>query len=337
MKDALKEGGFAEVDPNYRSFVGRISAARKPVFSIGTLAMVVIMAAAILGAGVDTGALPTIVHAWLAYGGIVCNLAAAKIELTRSTNPGALSGSEPASELVTPLVELSSVIKTIRVCVLFAWPRSRSGAHDRVALTGIDQVAAQVLADLITGATLPDTGTITVFGRPTSSLADGADWLSLIERIGIVSERAVLLDALTVIQNLAMPFSLDIEPPPPELRERAAALAAEVGLADGTWDQPVASLDAAGHLRVRVGRALALDPALLLWEHPSAALPRDQVIPAATAMRKVLQARNVASLSLTADLEYASAAADTVWTLDAATGRVHAGRRGWFGRRHRTL
>jgi polar amino acid transport system ATP-binding protein len=238
---------------------------------------------------------------------------------------------------VTPLVELSSVIKNYQGLRPLRVASLTIGAHDRVALTGIDQVTAQVLADLITGATLPDTGTITVFGRPTSSLTDGEDWLSLIERIGIVSERAVLLDGLTVIQNLAMPFSLDIEPPSPGLRERAAALAAEVGLPDGTWDQPVGSLDAAGHLRVRLGRALALDPTLLLWEHPSSALPRDQVIPAATAMRKVLQARKVASLTLTADLEYASAVADTVWTLDAATGRVHDGQRGWFGRRPRTL
>jgi ABC-type transporter Mla maintaining outer membrane lipid asymmetry ATPase subunit MlaF len=139
---------------------------------------------------------------------------------------------------VTPLVELLSVIKNYQGLRPLRVTSLTIGAHDQVALTGLDQVAAQVLADLITGATLPDAGTITVFGRPTSSLTDGADWLSLIERIGIVSERAVLLDGLTVIQNLAMPFSLDIEPPSPELRGRAAALAAEVGLPRDAWDQP---------------------------------------------------------------------------------------------------
>jgi len=88
VKDALKEGGYGEADPKYRLFVGRISKARRPVFSIGTLAMVVIMIAAILGGGVDTGALPPIVHAWLAYGGIVCNLAAMKIEIDALTESG---------------------------------------------------------------------------------------------------------------------------------------------------------------------------------------------------------------------------------------------------------
>ena len=52
-----------------------------------------------------------------------------------------------------------------------------------------------------------------MLGRPTSAINDSADWLATVDRFGIVSERAVLLDQLTVIQNLAMPFTLDIEPP----------------------------------------------------------------------------------------------------------------------------
>ena len=41
----------------------------------------VTMVAAILGASVDTGVLPPIVHAMIAYGAIACNLAAIKIEI----------------------------------------------------------------------------------------------------------------------------------------------------------------------------------------------------------------------------------------------------------------
>jgi hypothetical protein len=60
----------------------RIAAARKPVFSIATLAMAVTMVAAIMGASVDTGVLPPIVHAMIAYGAIACNVAALKIEIS---------------------------------------------------------------------------------------------------------------------------------------------------------------------------------------------------------------------------------------------------------------
>src|SRR5262252_10348689 len=79
VKDAMAEHGIAG------DYYRRIASARKPVFSIGTLAMVVTMVAAILGASVDTGVLPPMVHAMIAYGAIACNLAAVNIEVAALT------------------------------------------------------------------------------------------------------------------------------------------------------------------------------------------------------------------------------------------------------------
>ena len=75
VKDAMAEGGLTG------DFFRRIATARKPVFSIGTLAMALTMTTAILGASVDTGVHPPIVHATIAYAAITANVAAAKIEL----------------------------------------------------------------------------------------------------------------------------------------------------------------------------------------------------------------------------------------------------------------
>ncbi len=75
VKDAMVEGHLTG------DFFRRIAAARKPVFSIGTLAMAATMLSAILGASVDTGVLPAMVHGSLAWGAIACNVAAVKIEL----------------------------------------------------------------------------------------------------------------------------------------------------------------------------------------------------------------------------------------------------------------
>ena len=75
VKDAMAEGHLT--GDHYR----RIAAARKPVFSIGTFAMTVTIVAALMGASVDTGMLPPMVHAVIAYGAIACNLGAAKIEI----------------------------------------------------------------------------------------------------------------------------------------------------------------------------------------------------------------------------------------------------------------
>jgi hypothetical protein len=75
VKDAMAEGGLT--GDHYR----RIAVARKPVFSIGMLAMALTMTTAILGASVDTGVLPPVVHAMIAYAAVTANLAAAKIEI----------------------------------------------------------------------------------------------------------------------------------------------------------------------------------------------------------------------------------------------------------------
>jgi uncharacterized protein (DUF1786 family) len=76
VKDAMAEHHVAG------DYYRRIAAARKPVFSVGTVAMAVTMVTAIIGASVDTGVLPPMVHAMIAYGAIVCNLTAAKVEIS---------------------------------------------------------------------------------------------------------------------------------------------------------------------------------------------------------------------------------------------------------------
>src|SRR5215468_5905036 len=83
---------------------------------------------------------------------------------------------------------------------------------ERVALSGLDAGAAEVLVNLVTGASVPDEGEVAVTGRTTASIADGDEWLASLDRFGIVSPRAVLLDSATLLQNLAMPLSLEIEP-----------------------------------------------------------------------------------------------------------------------------
>jgi len=76
VKDAMAEHSVAG------DYYRRIAIARKPVFSIATLAMAVTMVTAIIGASVDTGVLPPMVHAMIAYGAVVANVAALKTEIS---------------------------------------------------------------------------------------------------------------------------------------------------------------------------------------------------------------------------------------------------------------
>ena len=204
-----------------------------------------------------------------------------------------------------------------------------TGVH---AILGLDQAAAEVFIGLATGATLPDAGEVRLFGRPTSAITDSADWLATVDRVGIVSERAVLLDQFTVVQNLVMPFTLEIEPPPDAERAKAEALAQEVGLSQSTWTRPLAELDADAALRVRLGRAVALDPSLVLLEHATARLAREAVAPFGAVVNAIAERRAVAVVALTADDGFAHAVDGSPLTLDPATGRFKERRRRFWER-----
>jgi putative ABC transport system ATP-binding protein len=232
-----------------------------------------------------------------------------------------------------PILELSDVSKDYRGLRPLRIASFGIAAGERVAILGLDQTAAEVFVNLVTGASLPDHGDVRLFGRSTADIADSADWLSVIDRFGIVSPRAVLLDALTVLQNLAMPFTLDVDPMSPDVRERAVSLAEEVGLPEATRDRPVGELDAGGRFRVRLGRALALDPAIVVFEHPTVELSGQDVAAVAARCRDIAVARKTATITLTADRDFGERVASRVLALQPATGRLSGG--GWLSRLRR--
>ena len=72
-----------------------------------------------------------------------------------------------------------------------------------MAVSGFDAGAAEVLVNLVTGASLPDEGEVRVLGQLTADIAGGDEWLASLDRFGIVSPRGVLLEGATIEQNLA--------------------------------------------------------------------------------------------------------------------------------------
>ena len=193
-----------------------------------------------------------------------------------------------------------------------------SGAS--VALLGLDAPAAEVFVNLVTGATLPDDGEVRVFGFDTAAISDGEEWLRTLDRFGILSDRAVLLDDLTVAQNLAMTITLAIDPIPADVLRRVEALASDVGLGPDLIERKVATLTPSARLRVRLGRAVALGPDLLLLEHPTATLGRDDVEGFAVDLRRLSAERALTMVAVTADTAFASAMTSDVLRLQPSTG-----------------
>lgn len=231
-----------------------------------------------------------------------------------------------------PALEMRGIVKSynalrpLRIAELSIAPGAR------VALAGIDAAGAEVMLNLVTGASLPDQGEVRVFGRPTSAVTDGDEWLASLDRFGIVSERAVLLEGATLTQNLALPFALEIDPVPPETVARVEALADECGIAREQLSSRAGDIPAAVRTRVHLARAIALNPQLLLMEHPTATLDDRERAGFGRVVARVCDQRTLTMLAVTQDLEFASAAAHETLTLQGATGRFVAARRSWWRR-----
>jgi len=231
-----------------------------------------------------------------------------------------------------PVLELTDISKSYGGLRPLRIQKLMVSAGQCVAILGFDQPMAEVFVNLVTGATLPERGTVTVLGRPTSAIVDSVEWLTFVDQFGIVSDRAVMLEGMTVLQNLALTFTLDIEPPSDEVRTQAETLAQEVGLTSTEWNTPIAKLDGAARACVRLARALALDPAVLLLEHPTAAVDRGQVASLGSRIRAVTIRRRAAVVAVTADQAFAESLSGRTLQLDPATGRLSERADRWFRR-----
>jgi putative ABC transport system ATP-binding protein len=147
---------------------------------------------------------------------------------------------------------------------------------ERVAVVGPSGSGKTTLLHLMAGILEPESGRIEVEGVEVSALDDGARRAFRISNIGMVFQEFELLDYLSVLDNVLLPYritsALKLDGP---VRERAAELATRVGLGD-KLDRSVRRLSQGERQRVGVCRALLPDPPLLFADEPTGNLdPRN--------------------------------------------------------------
>ena len=191
-------------------------------------------------------------------------------------------------------------------------------------LIGFDRPAAEVLVNLITGASLPDKGHVVSLGRATTDIADSNEWLGFVERFGIVSDRIVLLEAMTVAQNVAISFDLNLDPVPPAIMSRVATLAAEVGIDQAHLEMPIRDVTPLLRSQIYLARALAFSPDVLVLEHPTAHLQPDDAKTFADIVKRVSQKRGLTTIGLLMDERFAKATGGRLLMWQPATGDLTA-------------
>ncbi|HYZ89885.1 MAG TPA: amino acid ABC transporter ATP-binding protein [Myxococcales bacterium] len=132
--------------------------------------------------------------------------------------------------------------------------------------------------------------------------------------VAMVFQSFNLFPHLSVLQNISLGPLYVRRQPAAEVRERAMALLARVGLADRGDARP-AQLSGGQQQRVAIARALAMDPRVLLLDEPTSALDpemRGEVL----AVLRDLARSGMTMLVVTHEMAFARAAASRVWVFD---------------------
>ncbi|BCS35544.1 ABC transporter ATP-binding protein [Luteitalea sp. TBR-22] len=221
-----------------------------------------------------------------------------------------------------PVVQCTGVIKDYRGLRPLRLLDLVLHAGDRVVVSGLDVVAAEVVTNLVNGFALPDQGEVRVFGRPTTAITDADTWLASLDPFGVVTARALLLDAFTVRDNVALSLTALVDPVDDELVPKVDAIAREAGIDEAWIARPLHEAPVPVRMRVHLARAIALDPSLLLMEHPTAALEAPDRAAFADDVARVASARALTVLAVSQDREFARRVATRHLQLHPGTGAL---------------
>ncbi len=164
---------------------------------------------------------------------------------------------------------------------------------------------------------VPDSGEVRLDGVPADPRHDRALDAHR-ARVGMVFQQFNLFAHLRIWENVALAPRVVRRLDPAAARALAAQHLARVGLADKLDAHP-GELSGGQQQRAAIARALAMEPAVLLFDEPTSALDPELTGEVVAVMRR-LAAERVTMVVVTHDVDFARAAATEVVFMDS--GRI---------------
>ncbi|MCS6878247.1 MAG: ATP-binding cassette domain-containing protein [Geminicoccaceae bacterium] len=218
----------------------------------------------------------------------------------------------------TPALEVEDVRKAFGSLEVLKGVSLRAHKGDVIALLGASGSGKSTLLRCINLLELPDAGRIRVTGEEIRLVprrgrlvpADRRQVERARTRLGMVFQQFNLWSHMTVLENVIEAPVHVLGLPKREAVERAEALLAKVGIFEKRHHYP-AQLSGGQQQRAAIARALAMEPAVLLFDEPTSALDPELVGEVLKVMRDLaLEGRTM--LVVTHEIGFAAEVASEV-------------------------
>jgi polar amino acid transport system ATP-binding protein len=215
---------------------------------------------------------------------------------------------------VSPVLEVESLAKSYGKNQALSGVDLQVMPGNTVVVTGPSGCGKSTLLRCIVRLTSPDSGKIIVTGEDVTNLSY-SQLLDVRRRIGFVFQRSNLIQRLTALENVALPL-LAADVTRDDAWRRALKALARVGLIGNVVYRRPCELSGGECQRVAIARALAPEPALMLWDEPTASLDPILVQEVLDVMESLVRTGETAMVIVTHEMKFALRAADWLILLD---------------------
>lgn len=139
-----------------------------------------------------------------------------------------------------------------------------------LGLIGGSGTGKSVLLRSLIGLMKPDAGKILIDGQDITHLRE-RDLIPIRKKVAYAFQGGALFDSMTVYENLAYPLREHTKMPESEIGQKITELLAAFGL---TGNEQIFPANLSGGMQKRLGlaRAIILNPAVILYDEPTAGL-----------------------------------------------------------------
>jgi len=180
-----------------------------------------------------------------------------------------------------------------------------------IAIMGGSGCGKTTLLRLLSGQQKPQQGEVVVNGQHVEKMSS-PELFKFRRSLGMLFQFGALFTDLSVFDNIAFPLRENTKLPESVIRDLVLMKLSAVGLR-GTQDMKTAELSGGMARRVALARAIALDPALMLYDEPFTGLDPISLGVIAHLIKKLNDALGTTAIMVTHDINHSLQLADYVY------------------------